>query len=54
MQEKIRPVMKYLEDKSLFEYRGGIPTSFQQSAQQWDSRYSKRTFELDIKHSYNV
>jgi len=37
MQEKIRPVMKYLEDKSLFEYRGGIPTSFQQSAQQWDS-----------------
>ena len=54
MQEKIRPVMKYLEDKSLFEYRGGIPTSFQQSAQQWDSRYSKRAFELNIKHSYNV
>ena len=47
MKEKIRPVMKYLEDQSLFEYQGGIPTSFKQSAQQWDSRYGKRSYELD-------
>ena len=49
MKEKIRPVMKYLEDQSLFEYQGGIPTSFSQSAQQWDSRYGKKSFELDTK-----
>ena len=49
MKEKIRPVMKYLEDQSLFEYQGGIPTSFKQSSQQWDSRYGQRSFELDTK-----
>ena len=49
MKEKIRPVMKYLEDQSLFEYQGGIPTSFKQSAQQWDSRYGKGSFEFDPK-----
>ena len=49
MKEKIRLVMKYLEDQSLFEYQGGIPTSFKQSAQQWDSRYGKGSFEFDPK-----
>ena len=37
--EKIRKVIKYLEENGSLEYPGGIPTSLIRSGQQWDFRY---------------
>ena len=36
--EKVGKVIKYLEDQSVLNYPGGIPSSLLKTGQQWDFR----------------